>query len=233
MSVKSDLPLVIIGLGAAYLIITSITTPAAAIGQAAGEWWDDMFGGAPRPADLADSAYSGWISPTPEGFLPSNITWDIIDPDTGQVIALGLPFGYTPETWCAAFPETPICRIVRGEVSVPYTYTSPPGCEPLDLCIATVGTLWPTEIKNQCPDYAEWVRCDYPLTPDTGSPFGTAYGAFLVGLAQDRVASLGSPPVPPVTSPPPEDAWYDVVWSWLAGLWVGTLEWVTWTNGYE
>lgn len=226
MSDKSDLPLVIIGLGAAYLIITSITTPAAAVGQAAAEWWDDMFGGAPQPDDLADSAFPGRIAPTPEGFLPSNITWDLVDSD-GREISVGLPFGYTPETWCAAYPTMDFCRIVRG-VPIParpplpdlpvecYTY--------FECCLECPGdghnqystSSWDCGTACLGARYLDKCGCTKPGGRQEIIP---RYKAWRDWEASPLVISS-------VVPPPDEDVWYAVVWSWIGGLWEGALEWV-------
>lgn len=232
MSDKSDLPLVIIGLGAAYLIITSITTPAAAVGQAAAEWWNDVFGGAPQPDDLADSAFPGRIVPTPEGFLPSNITWDLVDSD-GREIAVGLPFGYTPETWCAEYPEMDFCRIVRGE---PIVDVERPSFPPYPIeCSAVYECCY--NVDRQCMGSSPAHRHERQACNALVPGCGIVGQSQAIAIMPEYIAWRNWVPYEPVTStrlpPPPEDEWYEVVWSWLAGLWEGALEWATWTNGYE
>lgn len=54
------------------------------------------------------------IPETPEGNRPSNATWDL-----GCGVKLGIPQGYSPESWCAENPGAPICVQMKAGTVCP------------------------------------------------------------------------------------------------------------------
>lgn len=92
-----------------WAIKSYLIDPASEAGEWVGEhvltpiYWTSQY-----PITASQGIIEGYsppyVPPTPEGYRPSNWSWEI-----GQGTVLGLPAGMTPGQFCAQNPGSPLC----------------------------------------------------------------------------------------------------------------------------